>query len=249
MIHALRVQYPNTPILLGKYDMDGAYRRIHSQLTEAKLCFTTIDRLAFLLTRLPFGTTPAADCFNTISESTTDLSQSIAEDKTWNPSILRSNVSHKIPPASIPDKVNNLQESPFHLTIPIAPKPIYHDVYIDDIIAICLAIKKYIERTRQATPLAIHSIFRPTDINDKVPRNNVLCMRKLSGEGALEERKTILGWLIDTRLFKIFLHPHKLLLWSKSIDNLISKKKKVHEKELESTLGKANHAGFIIPLL
>ena len=62
MIHALRVHHPNTTILLRKYDMDGAYGRIYSQSMEAKLCFTIIDRITFLLTRLPFGTTPEADC-------------------------------------------------------------------------------------------------------------------------------------------------------------------------------------------
>merc|ERR1711884_940808 len=111
----------------------------------------------------------------TISESITDLAQDLAEDMTWDPSSLHSNLSDKIPPASIPEKVKELLQPLFNLSIPLTPKSIYHDVYIDDIIMICLGTILNIERARHATPLSIHSIFRPLDKNEQVLRNYVLC--------------------------------------------------------------------------
>ena len=54
-----------------------------------------------------------------------------------------------------------------------------------------------------AVPLAIHTLFRPLDKLDPVPRDDPLSLRKLSAESPLEERKTVLGWIVDTRLFKI----------------------------------------------
>ena len=74
--------------------------------------------------------------------------------------------------------------------------------------------------------------FRPVDHNELVPRDHVLSIRKLSGEGILSEIKNVLGWIINTRLFKIFLHPDKCKLWISSIDQALTKNKKISEKEL-----------------
>ena len=68
-------------ILFNKTDLDAAYCRLHVALAYALLCITIIGRIAYLLIRLPFGSTPAADEFSTISESITDISQAIADDK------------------------------------------------------------------------------------------------------------------------------------------------------------------------
>ena len=184
-------------------------------------------RIAFLLTRLPFGSTPAADCFNTISETVTDLAQEIATDETWNPNSLHSNLSEKIPSPSIPNKVQPLQQPPFPLTVPITISSIYHDVYIDDIITIALADNRSAtEKARHAAPLAIHAIFRPKEMNEYVTRDHVLCLRKLEGEGQLNEIKATLGWIINTRLFKIFLHSDKFQLWTSDINKYSNPKQK-----------------------
>lgn len=138
MIHAMRTQFSNIPILLGKYDLDAAYRRIHARLKEATQRFTIIDRIAFLFKRFPFpfGTAPAADCFNTVSGSITNLAQEQTEDETWDPSTLKSNLSEKITLASLPEKIKDILQPLFHLSIPSVPKSIYHDIYIDDIIVL-----------------------------------------------------------------------------------------------------------------
>lgn len=249
MVHILRIRNPFAPILLGKYDLDAAYRRIHARHKEARQCITIIDRIAYLLTRLPFGTTPAADCFTTASEVVTDLAQLIAEDDSWDPLDLHSPLADEVPEADLPSSEVNLEIKPLPLIKDLEPKNIYHDVYIDDIVSVVLAYTKYILRARQAAPLAIHSIFRPLDKLEAVIRDHVLCIRKLFGEGKLSEIKAVFGWIINTREFTVSLSDDKHRNYSKIIKDMLSSYKKIKEEDLESLIGKINHAAFVIPLL
>ena len=205
----MRIHNPSTPILFNKTDLDAAYRRLHVAIKYALLCITIIGRIAYLLVRLPFGSTPAADEFCTISESITDLAQSIAEDKTWDPSTLKSDQSIHIPDPAINNKEIFLEEHPIPLWVPVPYKPIYMDDYIDDIITITLLISSLIEKAKQAVPLSIHTVFRSIATNEPIPRDPTISIRKLQGEGQLSERKEILGWIVDSNQFKIFLPEHK----------------------------------------
>ena len=63
----------------------------------------------------------------------------------------------------------------------------------------------------------------------------------------LAERKTFLGWIIDSRRMRVYLPGLKTLRWITDIDSVLSKDR-VGSKQLESLLGKLNHAAFIIPL-
>ena len=96
-IHVLKLSNPNDHIMMSKTDLDAAYRRLHVMLRFALMCITIIDRIAYLLTRLPFGSTPAADEFCTVSETITDLAQWLAEDASWEPSTIHSPLSRLIP--------------------------------------------------------------------------------------------------------------------------------------------------------
>ena len=148
-VHALRLLHPSIHILFNKTDLDAAYRRLHVALAYALLCITIISRIAYLLVRLPFGTTPAADEFCTVSESITDLSQAIADDKTWNPTTLKSDQCGQIPEPSLTGLEDIVHEVPFPLLVPIIPKSIYMDVYIDDIITIVLYLHHLIEKANK----------------------------------------------------------------------------------------------------
>jgi hypothetical protein len=57
----------------------------------------------------------------------------------------------------------------------------------------------------------------------------------------------VLGWLINTRLLLIILPFDKFEAWSSDI-TVILLHKRVKYGELESTLGRLNHVGYIIPL-
>ena len=61
------------------------------------------------------------------------------------------------------------------------------------------------------------------------------------------EQKTFLGWIIDTRRMRLSLPKLKAFRWINEIDGLLQKQKIKH-KDLESILGKLNHAAFLISL-
>ena len=54
-------------------------------------------------------------------------------------------------------------------------------------------------RGRQVVAISTHIFFRPVNENDPLPREDVLSLRKLTGEGKLEEVKVILDWMVDSR--------------------------------------------------
>jgi len=94
--------------------------------------------------------------------------------------------------------------------------------------------------------LAVHTVFRPTDPNDPLPRADVTSIPKLDGEGTPDEVKTVLGWLLNTRLFRIYLPKLKARDWIHDIKTIL-RNKRVDSVTLESTIGRLNHAAHIIP--
>ena len=246
-IHALKIKFPHDTIVINKTDLDSAYRRLHVMIKFALICVTIIDRIAYLLARLPFGSTPAADEFCTCSETIADIAQWLTEDPTWIPSQLKSPLSHLIPdpePISPPAKPI---DPPLPLAIPLDPKPIQVDVYIDDIITTAVHTPDFIERAKQAVPLAIHTIFRPVSPLEPIQRDWAISVRKLLGDGRLEHSKSVLGWIINTKTFKIHLEQTKHSAWQKDIEDVISSKE-IKAKPMEQLIGKLNHVGFIIPI-
>ena len=118
--------------------------------------------------------------------------------------------------------------------------------YIDDLIGIALDSPRNRKCLLHAVPLTLHSTFRPVSTKDPIKRDNIINLIKHPAEGLLEEIKTILGWLVNFRTFKIFLPMHKLKEWMIDINNAI-KKKSLTLKSLESIIGRLNHAGYILP--
>ena len=83
MISTMRIRWPTKLILIGKTDLDAAYRRIHANAKTASTCIAIVDELAFLCLRLPFGTTPAPEEYTTISEAAIDLGNDLLQDQSW----------------------------------------------------------------------------------------------------------------------------------------------------------------------
>ena len=81
MISAMRSRWPTKRILMGKTDLDAAYRRIHANAKTASTCIAIVDKLAFLCLRLPFGTTPAPAEYTTISEAVIYLDNDLLQDQ------------------------------------------------------------------------------------------------------------------------------------------------------------------------
>ena len=78
-------------------------------------------------------------------------------------------------------------------------------------------------------------------------RADPLSLRKLEGDGTPSERKLVLGWLLDTREFKIYLPMDKAIGWIAEIKEILAPDMKVKTKQIESTIGRLNHVGYILP--
>ena len=87
-IHTLQMNYKDTAILLSKYDLDAAYRRLSVVLKYALLCGVAFLNLVYFCFRLPFGSKPAPALFSLVSKFIAELSQCLSEDQTWDPSEL-----------------------------------------------------------------------------------------------------------------------------------------------------------------
>lgn len=117
--------------------------------------------------------------------------------------------------------------------------------YLDDIIGIDIDTPQNRNALKHAVTLALSVIFRPIK-NEKIPRDDFVNMKKHAAEGCIEEAKTILGWFIDFRSFKIHLPTHKLKEWTSDINEII-RKRGCSTKSLHTTIGRLNHAGYILP--
>ena len=93
MISAMRSRWKTIRILIGNTDLDAAYRWIHTDATTTSTCIAIVDKLYFLCSRLPFGTTPTPEEYTTVSEAATDLGNDILQDESWDTDYLNS--SHR----------------------------------------------------------------------------------------------------------------------------------------------------------
>ena len=158
MISAMRSRWPTKRIIIGKADLDAAYRHIHANATTASTCIAIVDELAFLYLRLPFGTTPASVGYMTVSEAAIYLGNDLFQDESWETDDL------KFPHLSLLPQEEN-QQSASHLVtaepleVEITATEASMDGFIDDIITITVNDKQWIDRAKSASPLVIHTLF------------------------------------------------------------------------------------------
>ena len=103
-----------------------------------------------------------------------------------------------------------------------------------------------------ATTLVMGGCYRggPQPAGDDVepvPRRPLLGPEKLEAEGRSSETQIILGWEIRTRPFVVALPFDKHKAWKEDLEVLIANRKGT-QQELESTIGRLNHASHVIPL-
>ena len=125
--------------------------------------------------------------YSTISEPIFDMTNEILLDKTYDPSSLHSPLQKEM---SKP-KQNKTKDTPFGEARPLIVDVPFHfakaDGYIDDIIIVVLNIGNWVWKALNAAPLAIYALFRPTDCDDPLPREDALSKRKMEGEGTPDE--------------------------------------------------------------
>ena len=246
-IHSLRVKFPLSPILIGKYDFKSAYRRMTFWGHSAATCCTIFDEIAYISLRLTFGGSSCPFLWCAMSEMITDLANDILNCPLWDHSITHSPHANKI---QSPQFIEGC--TPFARALPadVVVPPTHSgkiDSYIDDLIPVVVHRGDNASRGANAVPLAMHTVGRPVHSLEPIPRDDLLCFRKLHGEGRLSEIKTVTGWKINTRLFTVSLTDDKVIAWSTEIQDILNAHK-TNFKIMDSLIGKLNHCGYIIPL-
>jgi len=109
------------------------------------------------------------------------------------------------------------------------------DVYLDD------QFEAFLEQNwtlgRALLPFMIRLVGRLADDNDPIARDGCLSMSKFLAEATPDERKIVLGWLIDTRKMMISLPPNKVKAWKGHIQTMLDEGKTT-KLELTRLLGR-----------
>ncbi|KAL7526102.1 hypothetical protein ACHAWF_006679, partial [Thalassiosira exigua] len=265
-IHHIRWENPKCRILGNKVDIDKAYRRLHaSPRVAAKCCSTwflhkindlgeiisrSVQKIGSILTRLPFGSSPAPAIFSQFSECTFDLAEDLMNCELWDPNILAPPLHEDVPqPVRLPDNIPFGEALEADVKLPLDLKG-GTEGYIDDGTSIVLDTLENIMMVERARLCSLMSLFltcRPLDLeNEPINRSPIASIRKLLAEGGLTEILIFLGWLINTRLFTIGLPTEKATAWKKSIHDIINKKWATYDS-LKTLVGRLEHACFVIP--
>jgi hypothetical protein len=197
---------------------------------------------------MTFGGSPCPSIWGFISDSIADLGNALIHDTTWDWKNINNPLSLSLPdPVPLPHEIPYNTAKPLLVILPNNVKG-KADVYIDDFIVVTPDLPGNCPQVNAAIPLAIHTLSRPLDETDHIPRRNILAMKKFIAEGKQEERKIVLGWLIDTRSLTISLPTDKYTKWKSDLELLLNQPK-IHLKTLEIAVGRLNHIGNIIPML
>ena len=245
-IHMLRCFHPLIPILLCKYDLDAAFRRLSVLTRHAVMCALSFGAFVYICFRLPFGAKPAPALFSLLSEFIAELAQCLMSDNEWDPNTFHSPMLDEFDTTPKFDPTNLLPVNP--LLFPYTPQEQSVRVYIDDLITISLALPHLVTRAIHAVPLILDTIFRPNTAKELHSRNPILSKIKTIAEGILSDQQNILGWIINTKNMKLFIPTQKALRIKaelKELLNIAIAHKPVPLKQLESVIGMLTHISTI----
>ena len=176
------------------------------------------------------------------------MSNAILESKDWEPLNFYSPLQQEIPVLE-----NSVDQRLFEPALPIAvevntPEGPKADIYIDDTTTVTVDVGDNCTRAARAVLLAIEIVGRQQNDNDPIPRHHLVSISKLIAEAALEERKVLLGWVLDTRELTVSLPEEKIIAWSSLICKVINKGTSNHDK-LDTTIGRLTHVSVVIPYM
>lgn len=246
-----RERHPQSRIFIQKLDWKSAYRRQH---LHGRICgmhlfqilYKGITLLAMAL-RLPFGGQPCASEWSCTSEIVADITDNLLRCTEWNPQKLHAPAQgHIPPPLALDTTIPFAQAKPTAVDIP-ANDSGYADVYIDDMVSVAPDIQTNASRLEAAGALAVHTFSRAPHKDDHTHRDPMLSENKLRAEGRIEETKTILGWIYNTRSLTVALPPDKFHAWTNQIKHILESKQS-NRKDLETLTGRLNHAATVNPL-
>ena len=123
------------------------------------------------------------------------------------------------------------------------------DGFIDDLIHVFWDTPSNLERLPHVVPLAMFVTSRPHagDVDEPLPRRDILSLPKLKAEGAPAESQVILGWRVNTRKMTIGLPESKFTSWTLDLQKMV-RDRTCTFGELESIAGRLGHASYAIPM-
>ena len=247
---ALRRKYPESRIYCCKVDYKSAFRRMHLNAdTAVKSCIQLPDQdIVLMYLRLTFGGKPCPSEWGALSETVCDLANAILSDPDWDPEALFNPQSTELPePASLPDDIEIAKARELVVNLPVNSTG-YADVFIDDTFAVSVDLPgtDNIKRLERATLLALHTVARPLDESEPIPRHEMAARNKFEAEAGAEEVKMILGWMVNFRTLTMSLPDNKFIAWSDSIKSIMESRT-VKAKELETNIGRLVHVSQILP--
>ena len=197
--------------------------------------------------RLTFGGSACPYEWGIISESVCDLSMALQQSKDRDPHSLKSKLGDLVPEAKfLPADSPFAEGKDLIIDFPVDPRGT-SDVYIDDIISLCVDIEgtDNIERLRQCSLLAINIVSRDVHESEPVPRTEIAEKKKLLAEAGPEEVKIIMGWVFNFRDLTVSLPERKYIAWTDVMRTVLAKNK-TNYKELEIIIGRMVHVGVIM---
>ena len=205
-----------------------------------------VDDRAYILVRLPFGARCGPSVSSDVSESIFGLATDILHDTSWNPNDLHSPHKDTLqPPEFAPPEEPFSRAKPLAIHIPL--RETMTDGYIDDAITFAVQLALNILRAQNALPLSVYTIFKPASPPELNIREDPLSLRKLEGDGTPSEEKIVLGWPLNTRSLSIHLPMDKAQYWITEIKQILRPNYRVKSKQMESTIGRLNRIGYILP--
>ena len=250
-IVSLRSKYPTSRIWLRKEDYKSAFRRLHLDARTAmeSAVVVEIKKINYLVIslRMPFGGAPCPSEFALLTDIITDTINDLLNDDNWDNNTIFSKTFYDIPePITLSDSIKFAQARSMSVQVPldVCGKA---DVFIDDVISCCVDINNNLDRLYKAPCTVIDAVAREGK-SSGVQRDPMIEKSKLIAEGAAEETKIILGWLIDTRRLKISLPKHKFIAWTNQIESILNSKT-VSNKTLLSILGRLENVAQILIIL
>ena len=131
--------------------------------------------------RLDFGNTPTPEEYTTTSESEIELGNDLLKGASWDTANQKSPHIHLLPREDyLPPSETLLRAYQLELDIEAKEDSMYG--FIDDIITITIDDPILVERSKNASLLIIHTLFRTLQSSEPLKRDDPLSLKNLSGE-------------------------------------------------------------------
>jgi hypothetical protein len=119
-IISLRERHPNTKIFISKFDLDSAYRRCHLSGKTASECHTIYNDTLLMALRMTFGGSPCPSMWGILSESITDVCNTLIQCKSWDYTNMFDKLSNTIPnPISLSDNIPFAKTRELSVKLPV----------------------------------------------------------------------------------------------------------------------------------